>query len=63
MMWTFELFRILTAQRLAEQYREVDRARLAEQMTPDGLPRKAAPLDGDRSHGPADFHAPIRHAG
>lgn len=63
-MWTFELYRILTAQRIAEFYREVEQARLAQQVTPGGSPRNAAPSDGDRSHdGPADFRTPIRHAG
>jgi len=64
MMWTFELYRIMTAQRIAELLREMDRARLAEQMTADPLPRDAASSEGDRSREqPASFRSPIRHTG
>ena len=52
MMWTFELYRILTAQRIAEMLREMDRARLAEKVTGDRAPRKAASSRADRGRTP-----------
>jgi hypothetical protein len=67
MMWTFELYRIMTAQRIAELLREVDRARLAEQVTADRPPRETVSSDGDpgREHPatfpPADSSYRVRH--
>jgi hypothetical protein len=55
-MWVFELYRIMTAQRIAEMLREVERARLAERMEADRPSQKPAP---PREHGgreqPATF--------
>ena len=63
MMWTFELYRILTAQRIAEMLREMDRERLAKQMTADRPPRKAACSGADRDEQPATFRSPAHHTG
>lgn len=63
-MWMFELYRILTAQRIAEMLREVDRARLAERMTADRpAPRPASSRrDRDREQ-PATFPLADHHTG
>lgn len=64
MMWTFELYRIMTAQRIAELLREMDRARLAERMMADRPPRTAPSSHEDPSpEQPAHFRSPIRHTG
>jgi hypothetical protein len=63
MMWTFELYRILTAQRIAEMLREMDRERLAKQVTDARPPRKAASSGADRREEPATFRSPARHTG
>jgi hypothetical protein len=43
-MWTFELYRILTAQRIAQALLEAEHSRLAAQVGDRGHPRDVAPV-------------------
>jgi hypothetical protein len=43
-MWTFELYRILTAQRIAQALLEAEQSRLAAEVADRSDPREAAPV-------------------
>jgi hypothetical protein len=63
-MWMFELYRIMTAQRIAEMLREVDRARFAEGMAADRTPREPASSRRDLGREqPATFPLADHHTG
>jgi hypothetical protein len=43
-MWTFELYRILTAQRIAQALLEAEQSRLAAKVADRSDPREAVPV-------------------